>query len=218
MLRTLPLLVITGALTVLSGYVHGLWTGRWADSAELDAAVARLDRVPAKIGDWEGQAEELDARAVRLAGFRGYLTRQYKNRRTGATVNVLLACGRPGPLSVHTPDVCYRGAGFRQLDAATKHTPGPAGGSAPDEFWMANFNKNVAGVPTQQRVLWAWSTRGGWQAPDNPRLTFAGGSALYKLYVINPRAGADGGPAQSQADEFLRQLLPELQQALFAKP
>ena len=217
MLRTLPLLAVTGALTVLSGYVHGLYTGRWGDPAELEAAVARLGHVPMKIGDWHGEAETVDPRAARQAGFRDYVMRRYQNRRTGAVATVLLACGPPGPLSVHTPDICYRGAGFTQLAPAARYSPGAAQRSPADAFWTAKFGKGTEFVSTQQRIFWAWSTGERWQAPDNPRRTFAGAPALYKLYVTSQVARPGEEPAASHGSELMRELLPELQKALFSK-
>jgi hypothetical protein len=218
MLRTIPLLGITATLTFLSGYVHGLWTDRWGDSPELQEAVARLERVPTKVGDWDGHEEQLDPRATRRAGFRGYVTRRYENRRTGATVHLLLACGRSGPLSVHTPEVCYRGSGYAQVGRLRKHAPTPAESSAPAEFWTARFSKGAAAAPPQLAVLWAWSAGRGWLAPDNPRLTFAGAPALYKLYVVNATSPAEGSGVDGTCQEFLRQLLPELDKAIFRRP
>ena len=216
MLRTLPLLAVTGALTVVSGYVHGVYSGRWADPAELDRAAARLAQVPLQIGDWDGQPDELAARSVKQAGFHGYLVRTYKNRRTGATVWFLLACGRSGPLSVHTPEQCYRGLGYQQHSAAEHYTAaGP--GSPPGVFWTAKFGKGTGAGALQQRVNWAWNRGSGWEAPGSPRFALAGVSALYKMYVIHPVERADEAATQGASSEFLREALPVLQQALSPK-
>src|SRR5262245_10682764 len=115
MMRSLPILLAAGLLA-LDGYVYGLWTNRWQTSQAIPAAVARLDQVPMAFGDWQGEnLEPLSAREVEQAGFEGYISRVYKNRRTGSALNVLLACGRAGPMSVHTPDVCYRGRGYQAI-------------------------------------------------------------------------------------------------------
>ena len=42
----------------------------------------------------------------------GYLLRTYTHRISGETFQVLLVCGKPGPTSLHPPDVCYQGAGY----------------------------------------------------------------------------------------------------------
>src|SRR5260370_19734433 len=107
------LFLIAGAVLLVDGYVYGLWTGRWNDSNELAAATARLDRVPMNFGNWKGEALELEPKVLEQAGFSGYVLRRYENTRTKAVVSLLVACGRSGPLSVHTPEVCYRCAGVR---------------------------------------------------------------------------------------------------------
>src|SRR5690349_8005042 len=100
LLPTLALLLIVG-----TGVVHGMRTGRWQPSAALTDAVARLDTVPMRIGDWEGEDTPLAGREP--PGVAAHLCRRYTNTRTGEAVTMFLVCGRPGPVSIHTPDVCY---------------------------------------------------------------------------------------------------------------
>src|SRR4051812_24487116 len=111
LLRLAP--VLTGfALVLLAGLVHGLWTQRWHRSAELETAAARLTHLPQAVGDWKGEPVELDAQDLAASGAAGYWMERFTHRRTGAVVTLVLLCGRPGPLSVHRPEYCYRGAGF----------------------------------------------------------------------------------------------------------
>src|SRR5437870_1212645 len=109
-MRTLPVLT---ALPLLVGFgvFEGLWTNRWGWSHEVERATERLAAVPRTIGEWHGHDEILDARQVKQAEMSGYVMRRYVHQRTGAALTVLLVCGRPGPTCVHSPDVCYRGAG-----------------------------------------------------------------------------------------------------------
>jgi hypothetical protein len=217
MLRTLSVLAVAAALTAASGYVHGLYSGRWDDPAALGRAAARLDRVPLQIGDWEGQADELDARSVKMAGFRAYVSRTYKHRRTGASVSVLLACGHAGPLSVHTPEQCYRGLGYRQQGAAESFAP-QAGPSTPyGTLRTARFVKGEGAAAAYLRINWAWERGAGWEALGNPRFALAGTPAVYKMYVIHQMERADESPMQGPSSEFLREALPVLRQALDPK-
>ena len=63
------------------------------------------------IGDWQGTSFELSAKdQATAASF--CLARRYSNPTNGATVSVLLLGGVPAKISVHTPDVCYSGAGY----------------------------------------------------------------------------------------------------------
>ena len=214
MIKSLSIL-LAGAILVLDGYVHGLWTDRWQTSQEPEAAAVKLDQVPMVIGDWQGEANPpLEPRVVEQAGFRGHLNRRYKNQRNGAVMSILLACGPPGPLAVHTPDICYRGAGYEALSSPARHVESCGPPSTEAEFWKARFGKPAANMPGQLRILWSWSASGAWKAPSNPRLTFGGAAALYKLYVIQQVF-----PGDSHADEissdFVRQLLPQLNKSLF---
>src|SRR5947209_18783105 len=104
-------LLIPAVLTVflvLGGLVHGLWTDRWNPTADALVAEAssRLDKVPLKVGAWQGTAaqwEEIDIPTISER----VVTRQYVNRLNGNAVSVLLACGHSRNLWMfHTPAEC----------------------------------------------------------------------------------------------------------------
>lgn len=204
------------ALLIGSGFVHGRLTDRWGTSSALGQAIARLDRVPRSIGDWEGRdVAAMDRRQIELAQIRGYLARKYRNVRDGREVTVLLVCGRPGPIAVHTPDVCYAGAGY---EAGSPPVPDAvATGDQRAGFLKARFSKVDALVPEVLDIFWAWNARGVWETPANPRIGFARYQALFKVYIITGRDGAavdtSGEPMVDQ--DFARLILTELDRALF---
>jgi Protein of unknown function (DUF3485) len=209
--------LVAFALLVGSGLVHGRLTDRWGISGALAQAVARLDRVPRSMGDWEGRDEAMDRRQIDQAQIRGYLARKYRNVRDGREVTVLLVCGRPGPISVHTPDVCYAGAGYA---AGSPPVPGDvATGDHRAEFLKARFRKVNAPVPEALDILWAWNARGVWEAPANPRIGFAPYRALFKVYVIAGRGGAAAvATVEPSVDrDFAGLILTELDRALFGR-
>lgn len=214
MVRTLGLLT-AALILVFSGVVHGLWTNRWAEPEELRAAVARLETVPMTLGDWDGQPMPMDARERQAAGGSGYLVRRYVNRRTGSVVSLLIVCGPSGPVSVHTPDVCYEGAGYQRVGAVVKHSLPTAALRQPAEFWLARFRQEGAAVPGYRRIFWSWSTGKAWRAADKPRFAFAHFPVLHKLYVtrrmVQPQEPVELDPCL----DFLNLLLPELQNRLF---
>jgi hypothetical protein len=216
MLRILPLITALPLLLAV-GLAEGFWTNRWGSSAELEAAAARLADVPLNVGEWEGEARELDERQITKAGIRGYLLRRYLHRSTGSTLTILLVCGPPGPVSVHTPDVCYSGAGYALTAAPVRQSlAGDAIDPAPD-FLSARFRKQGAIVPEFLRIRWSWTTTGRWQAPDNPRFAFAGSSHLYKMYLIHQPIGSEERPEDDPTESFLRSFLPKMQRALFPR-
>jgi len=215
MLRTLAALAAT-AFVILTGLAQGYWTYRWGPPLGQQVAAERLARVPHDVGDWRGEDHQLPEDQIRAAGLSGYVLRSYVNRFTGAAVTLLIVCGPPGPISVHTPDVCYAGAGYQMIRDPVRKTvraEGPAGGAT---FWSADFRKQRPGPDPGKRVVWGWSTGDTWQAVDNPRFDFARARALYKVYVVR-----DITPArEDEADAslvFLGRLLPELRTALSAE-
>jgi hypothetical protein len=112
---------------------------------------------------------------------------------------------------VHTPDVCYGGAGYEMLGAPARCEVAPAGGGPPAEFWVARFRKEGLGERHQLRIFWAWRPWGGaWQAADNPRLAFGRVPALCKLYVVREMTSPDEPLEDDPALGLIRLLLTDL--------
>jgi hypothetical protein len=207
--------VLVGALLVGGvGVVHGVYTDRWGPSGQLQQAVAVMDRVPPAFGDWTSEDRQLDPEELARAGIRGCVYRRYANPRTRDAVNALVVCGRGGPISVHTPDVCYAGNGFRQeADAEVREV---RVGDAAHTFRVARFKK--PGVSQGRlEIWWAWSRDGRtWEAPDNPRATLARAPALYKFYVTREFLPGTRAEAADASGAFLAQAIPAFGQALGA--
>lgn len=203
------------AILLASGVADGVYTGRWARSAALDEAVARLGTVPPAFGDWEGTDQPLGEATVSRAGFSGYLSRRYRNRLTGQEVSVLLACGRPGPISVHSPEVCFGGAGY-QIQGDWKSETlecGPA--SRPASFFTAKFGKVAGAVPDQLRLHWSYTAAGDWEASSAPRLTFGWQPVLFKLYVGQSLSPAENRSESDPCVGFIKEFVPIVQQSIF---
>jgi len=181
MKRILTPAVFLILLVAAAGVAHGIKVDRWGKSGELRTATERLDRMPNVVGDWVGSEVQVDPKEMMVAGVDRAAFRTYFNPRLGTRISVLLECGRGGPISVHTPEVCYAGAGFRldgQQDRLTS-------GNEESAFWSASFSKIDSALPQQLLVLWAWSRDGKhWSAPENARKDFARFPAVYKLYIV----------------------------------
>jgi hypothetical protein len=201
-------------MVAATGFFHGRWTRRWATPYAIEAGVAALRRVPLTLGDWRGRPFELGREQLAVAEIDGYVARRYTDVR-GVALTLLLVFGRPGPIAVHTPDVCYAGAGFESTEPPAERTLrlGPDGRVA--RFRYAAFGKTNSVAPVYLHIYWAWSSDGTWEAPDDPRLTFASRQALYKLYVISETATAERRPEDDPSLTFLQTLLPELERDLF---
>jgi hypothetical protein len=205
--RYLPALTALVAL-MACGVVHGFWTGRWSEAGPDPVSGTRLEQVPLALGDWQGEVIESPARAPEPG--LGQFHRRYKNRHSGAVVSISLVYGQPGPVSIHTPDVCYGASGF---EVGTPTHVRPADTTA--EFWTAEASRKNATDQTRLRIFWSWCAGGTWQAADNPRLAFPRYRypVLYKLYAVRELSVGGESPENDPCADLLRYLLPELQKA-----
>jgi uncharacterized protein DUF3485 len=208
--KTLPLIVACGLL-LFSGLVHGLWTDRWSKPEALERALARVPELPLRLGPWEGKevaAEEPEA--FRRGGAQAYSIREYVHQEKKESISVILMCGRAGRMAVHTPEVCYGGAGYELAQAAAPMAL--KSGARESVFWSARFNKS-ASAGADLRLCWAWTATGDWQAPGSPRWRFRGLPFLYKLYVIQ-EIRTEAADDEALAD-FFAHALPALRTTLF---
>jgi hypothetical protein len=209
------LATLTGLAVILgTGVVHGLWTGRWQQSPEFLDAVARLDRLPGAIGLWQPEDAPLDPEEIHQANAARAWSRIYTHRRTQNQVRVILLCGRSGPMSVHRPEHCYRGAGFEMTAPPVKYTVKSVSGTPLAEVWTARFSGQDETGPRHLRIFWTWYACGRWQAPDSPRLAFAPYKVLYKLYVVSEMNTPQDPLVDDPAVDFLRKLIPDLAKSL----
>lgn len=202
-------LIILAAIGILSvaAVAHGLRTDRWGPSADLQAIAGKLQSLPKEIGDWTSRDRQLSDAEIAIAQVAGYLVREYRHKYTQDTITVMILCGRPGPISVHSPEVCYAGAGF---------VPGTVNKVALDdqeELWTSDFIKPGA-IHETLRIHWGWSTNGRLAASNSPRTDYARSKALFKFYLIRPMTGTKHSSDKSPDLELLKSLRPFLKESL----
>jgi hypothetical protein len=216
-------LAIAMAIILMAGAGHGNWTNRWGLSRELEESRVLLPKLPMVIGDWVGEDTQLDEtkrkQLIEVGEIVGYVMRTYKNRRTGDVLSLMIVSGRPGPISTHTPAVCYGNAGYKPPESPTKvqiETAEPK-----PEFWKGDFRKENAILPSALRIYWSWSPKGTWKVvkDSDARLAFAPYRRLYKVYVVRDvpysSTGTNSDNATDPGAEFLKVLMPVLQKTLF---
>lgn len=210
MRRYLPAIAVAAVL--MSGAVHGFWTGRWGLTESVREAAARAETAALDLPSWHGVAldtkSSADSHAVR------HLFRRYAHRESGQEVAVLLVCGKPGPVSIHTPDACYGASGY-QVSAPVKQPCSV--GDDKVEFWCARMLKKRATEQLHVRVLWAWNAGQGWVASDSPRTAFAHRGLLYKLYLVRDLPRGDEARQEDASVALMRELLPALDRSLFSQ-
>ncbi|MEQ8848785.1 exosortase-associated EpsI family protein [Botrimarina sp.] len=192
-----------------AGYAHGVLSQRWGAGEQLDAAAARLDTFPEAIGPWRVDSVlELDADVAEVLQCANSVNRTYVDSRTGERVNLAILAGPPGPISVHTPEICFSSRDYNTDDAAPRKKVRLS--DRGDEFWALHFEPKRAGEAPVS-VYYAWSDGGPWEASAAPRYEFAGGRYLYKLQLATPshdRASqATDGTSEDTGERFLRDLL-----------
>jgi len=206
-MRFIPLLIGVAAVAA-SAYDSGRQSGRWQKLTGVDTVAERLKNVPSQVGDWRADERTMDPHELEVAGVVQYVSRLYTNRKTGDRVQILLICGRPGPIAAHPPEVCYASAGYVPEKQAERVAIGS------DEFKAGKFVKSKPRNDAL-KILWAWSTDGDWKAPDYPRQAFGRSTtALFKLYVIRQVPSDEAAGSKDPSVEFLDVMLPALKQCL----
>lgn len=204
---------VFAVLVAASGVIHGIRTERWKPTSGVEESARRLDNVPIEFGEWKGERLSMDANDLARAGIKNHFYCKYTNTRLRQTITVLAVCGRSGPISVHTPDVCYEAAGY-QTSGPPDFTEVALNDSSATKFADITATKQNSRTTSRLAILWAWNGGNGWGAVENPRLTYARHPFLYKLYVIREKLSFEHGDPSA---DFLRVFLPELDHALFAK-
>jgi hypothetical protein len=164
---------------------------------------------------WESQDLKLDPKIIEKAEIAGFLARHYFNR-DGDSFSVFLACGRPGPISLHSPDICYPGAGYRLVTGIKKINVDIPNFLGKVEFAVWEFE-----IPNTEksriRLYSSWYAKWSWQVPARPRWTFGNQPVLHKLYLSQPLSGKDQ-IAEESGIKFLQTLIPEIEKSLFSGP
>ena len=210
MIRAFAIL-LTLSLLVVGGIVHGLYSDRWRTTRELEDGIGRLPTVPLDIAGWKGEDQPTKDDEFAQAGALGYWSRLY--RKDNHEILVILMVGRAGRMSVHTPEVCYQGAGYKMNGSPNSHKMRDAGGALVADFRTANFVK-PGQAQSELQLFWTWNVGEGWNAPANPRWQFAGKPALFKLYFSHAVAGLSAGAPKRHMDDFLRSFIPALEDSL----
>ena len=206
----IAMLVAAIALTAGPAVVHGVWSRRWRNPADVEAAARIVEEFPRQFGDWkqQGDDEKLPDEAVRELQCAGYFDRHYVNQKLGRDVTVLLMVGPSGPLIRHPPEICYGTRANKLL-----HDPTNVKVNTPDAqshlFRFLQY-KNPGAASGEFSVCYAWTPDGTWNVPDYPRVRFGGEPLLYKLQVLTTDAIPADGSLPVATAQFMNEFLPLL--------
>ena len=200
--------------TLASGWLHGKSASRWGQTDALANAATRLNgALPAQLGPWrlvkrhepeEGVAEVLQCAA--------YFHGAYANDQTGDNVMIALIAGPSGPISVHTPEICYSAHDYEMAGERQRVAVNDKNGQA-HSLWQVHANSRHANRQNL-RVLYGWSSGRSWEAPAGPRFAFAGLPVLYKIQLAGPSSETltdlTADPCQDFLSRFLAHVQPRL--------
>jgi hypothetical protein len=205
------------ALTLIAGLVHGKLTNRWGVPADMKEAAGRFDRIPSEYGDWVLESrEEMTETVVTTLECEGYLNGRFVNRVSGARVNAFIVLGPPGPISVHTPEVCYNSQGKDIREERVRVPIKDSHSDLDNEFWMVTMRSRDVNAEWL-RVYYAWGNKDRWTAPESPRVSFGGQSLLFKFQLaINLPPDADASETDT-CQQFLKAFMPVVNPILFTE-
>lgn len=206
-MRTLAPSLAVAALLVAVGVYHGMATDRWRDAA---AAANPGTALGLSFGDWQGQILPRDANDDPKTSI---LHCRFTHAKSGQWIMTAVSTGKPGYVAVHNPEHCYLGSGYKIVDSIRDYALAMPNGDD-SHFWTGHFQKKKATGVESIRIYWGWTTNGQWQAPDYPRLYFAGRSVLHKLYFIHAFTGNESPDELHSYEEFMRQYVTQLNQQI----
>lgn len=190
-------------------------------SAEQRAKL--LERIPKKIGDWQGEDLEVSDTVRQTAGAVGAVSRTYRNSRTGEKVDLWLIVGHARQISAHTPNICYEASGFEMRAAENSLYPMAFPNQPEAPFWTNTFFKeDILTKRSLIRVFWSWynpeskENQGKvvWEAPTNARRHFGNTRALYKMYFTSEMKDHLETADESSCLPFAREFMPVVAEAL----
>ncbi len=209
----MPLAALTIVLlgTLFVGFLHGRISNRWGVRSDANVAAEHMRReLPEEIGNWRMKSDgKLPDPVIKVLQCPAYITRVYEHQQTGDLVNVAVLLGPPGPISVHTPEVCYSSREYTpEGDRHRTDVTDQAGQE--HTLWQLPLRANNLDA-SSLRVFYGWSTGSQWGAPEHPRFMFGSLPHLYKLQVAVTDHPASKAINFDAGKDFLECFLPQLQ-------
>ena len=213
------LLVPTAGVLVLMGTLGGGWlqsktATRWGGDALMNAAATKLTRpLGERVHNWRLVSDApLAPDVVSALQCPAHINRTYVNEQTGDMVSVFVIIGPPGPVAVHTPEICGVGQDFALADQRTAVTIRDRS-EHEHTLWQVALRPRDA-TRESLRVLYGWGTGGKWSATNDPRFVHASAPYLYKIQLSGPETNGTG--QFDPCRDFLTWFLPELEARLVA--
>jgi hypothetical protein len=193
-------------ITIATGVVCGRASQRWGAVPDLVAAGDHLKTLPKQIGSWQlVEEEEMGSAEIQMLSCAGYVNRKYADQQTGDVVSLAIYVGPPGPIAVHTPEVCYSSRDFT-AEGARKRVEFAGANDLTHALWNTRFRSNNA-IGERLTVYYGWLADNEWNATESPRFAFAGSPMLFKLQIAANMPASDEAGQQDPCRNFLQALM-----------
>ena len=178
-----PMYVMLSAICLLaSGIAHGLWTARWTETKDVPHDVV-LSRVPSTIGEWIGK----DLPPLDHPQSIDSLHRQYTNRITNRSINVVLVAGDPATVLDQPITRLYSGHAYRAVNDPAPLNVRVMHDGSNERIMHAFLTSDLyepASLKTEQLItVWGWTRSGIWESPTQPLDRYEQEPVAYRLYV-----------------------------------
>ena len=218
LVRTIFCLAMIAVVSLTSGVVMSKYKADMENSAQEYADL--MTDIPTEFGVWK-QTKEADLPDYALEQLKVSNAKNwtYINEQTKDIVRVSFLVGPTGRLSVHTPEACMDGRGYkisqsRQRERFAGNNSSTQGdgdedsdSSDSDTFWrVAIVNK---ANDYQFVSYYALGTGKKWWAKDNPRFELSQYPFILKMQV-ETATGLSDPDSGNAAHKFLKEFLPEV--------
>lgn len=210
-------------ITLATGLLQGKMTNRFGIPEDMNESAERLANLKKILekqpfgarGQWRMTNDsKMTDLVVETLECREYINASFVNSEVpGLQVNGFIILGPPGPVAVHTPEICYSSKNHEITDERERVKIFPKGPQE-DEFWGLSMRSRDVNED-MLRIYYAWTVDGPWTAPDIPRITYGGGSKLFKMQLavkLPPDVNLEKTDACQQ---FLQAFLPVVNSQLF---
>jgi len=211
MKKLLPAISIAVLLvsTIATGWLQGSLANRWGPPPTTNKAADELHRaLLPEVGNWRVRHEgEISRDVLEMLQSPASIFRVYEHQQTGDLITLMVVLGPTGPISVHTPEICYSSRDYT-LDGE-RHKIVLKNNQGDDHtLWDLSLKSNREGTPL--RVLYGWTSGTHWDAAQYARYSYGALPHLYKLQLTVSTSSVARSSDFDPARDFLVNFLPQL--------
>ena len=205
---------MAGLLLAGSGFYRGAQASRFRDETGYQAeSPFPLVEIPKVIDNWqvvEGSETKLDNQTTRITGSTDHVIRNYCDELTGVTLSVLILYGPAGPVTPHTPQVCYPASGFAPVGDVIDRTI-RYGKDETADLRSSVFAKPVGRSVLFQTVYHTYELNGVWSPTIDNRKLPRRNPGVFKIQIQRVSREREARGENEPIESFVEKLLPVIE-------